>query len=1500
MAGKIQNADIKTEAELIALGATKTELPNTTKVYSPKTTNVLETDLRKNNDVATTDPAVGNDSSQNYEPGSRWLNTTSGELYVCMSNATGAAVWKEQVGATATQILTNKTLTSPVLNSPSVVTPSRLDAKPDTYANLVTYASTATDGQFCFATDTKVMYQVINGLLADVGSGGGVGSLDVLSSDSADKAVLADYTQTNLEIVSTPIVLHGTKSFRLQHTTSIKSFKKVIAVDKKFRGKNNTVTLDVLSTATSGNLNILFYDETNAANLVASQSIATNSLPLTATTANASNQLTGLTQAFYNTLKVGMVITGSAIPVGTTITALAPSTLTATISQNATGVSTGIRISDLVQKKTFSFDVPNNCLSLSWTISSVVEAAVESYIDDVVVQLTAQALSSTSITVPVNNNYSGLIVSGMTIGATTTAPTKGTIVTDKIVHSRFENRLKASFQFNQSAGGTAGSGDYLFTLPNSLSFDSNQITPYAGAGWSGNNGIVSAYVGSADVTYGGIYMGIGKAFAYSSTQFRIYIETTTTAGGGALGYLLGSSNFPLSGAAAINAEIDAPIAGWSSNQTTTTTIPLTTAQLVQQSDSTLKLSTNNGYGSTNTKIRRFVNIDKNIGSSISYQDSATFGASFTVLEAGEFQITYYDNFTSAQGMGLTVNSAELTTVIDSVLTTSRLANITTQGAGSPGNVSWSGYLEVGDVVRVHTSGVATTTAANSGFTISKQGSLKQLNPSSDSKITIPTHSLRFEGCSTRGSTDTAIVKFDTQTITQGDAWSVVNTAANGTVVTMLKAGKLTVSSTVYLATTGYTFITKNQAILTANPVTSEIVASTYGNANQVYNASGTVDVVVGDKIRIATNVTPTSDFGNRLTFSLTETSIPANFSNVLPQWSQSDSSIRLDTGNGTGSTNTQVRRFASNPDNLGTAISYTDSATLGASFTINEDGDYTISYTDTTTALAAIQLVKNQTTNAVGTNILNVSSIQAGVTGHVSANPYLVKGDVIRAVVNNIASFDSVSTSAKFTISKVGKPNLTSVDVTPFVNMKTTDVEAITYFGAQSGLTDRSGEIQFPIGSVQRTNNGIISVVDDTASTRTKFTALKKTIINVSFSCSASTATTFPIISKNGVEVLQGSMAGVTSNRETVSGSISLEVGDFITVGTNNAVENSATTLDLLITATADNNATASPTQQVSSDTMNFAFKATAIDPAVDAVGTFNTYAFTANSSTPTITASNQSTQTSSSMNINGVQLFSRAFNANSVAGQPVRFEIFIGKGLKSNQVDMYAAASKTNSFSYNRMIRTLSSEGGTEVSYSETSGILVLDAATSAIANTGRTLDAVGFVPTSGYFVFNASKSPSLVTIPNLTQRIAYLSDVKANTTAAGTAFATVYGTRTLNTLVDNTGIVTSLAANQFTLNKGVYNIDATCQAYLANAHRARIRNITDGTTILLGSSEYANGSTQNTSRVNGEITITSSKTFELQHFTTTATATNGLGVPASSGESEVYATCKITKIRD
>ena len=63
------------------------------------------TALIKNNYTATTNPTVNDDSTQGYEVGSRWINITSHEAYICLGNGTGAALWELNTAGTASEII---------------------------------------------------------------------------------------------------------------------------------------------------------------------------------------------------------------------------------------------------------------------------------------------------------------------------------------------------------------------------------------------------------------------------------------------------------------------------------------------------------------------------------------------------------------------------------------------------------------------------------------------------------------------------------------------------------------------------------------------------------------------------------------------------------------------------------------------------------------------------------------------------------------------------------------------------------------------------------------------------------------------------------------------------------------------------------------------------------------------------------------------------------------------------------------------------------------------------------------------------------------------------------------------------------------------------------------------------------------------------------------------------------------------------------------------------
>lgn len=143
---------------------------------------------------------------------------------------------------------------------------------------------------------------------------------------------------------------------------------------------------------------------------------------------------------------------------------------------------------------------------------------------------------------------------------------------------------------------------------------------------------------------------------------------------------------------------------------------------------------------------------------------------------------------------------------------------------------------------------------------------------------------------------------------------------------------------------------------------------------------------------------------------------------------------------------------------------------------------------------------------------------------------------------------------------------------------------------------------------------------------------------------------------------------------------------------------------------------------------------------------------------------------------------------------------------------------------------------------------------------------------------------------------------DQKAANTVGGTFTQGAWQTRTLNTTIgSNTITGSSLLNNQFTLPSGTYRIFATAPAYIVNRHKAKLRNITDASDTLIGTSEYApsSGTVVTLSLIRGIFTITSSKIFEIQHqCQSTSSNTNGFGVESNLGVVEIYTVVELWKI--
>lgn len=136
----------------------------------------------------------------------------------------------------------------------------------------------------------------------------------------------------------------------------------------------------------------------------------------------------------------------------------------------------------------------------------------------------------------------------------------------------------------------------------------------------------------------------------------------------------------------------------------------------------IMLETGNGHGSTNTDIRRFSTTVKQDGFDVLYTDSATDGAKFEVLREGLYTISYQDHGGDLAFFGVSLNSTELTTAINSITTADALVyfrNATSTGT-HVNACTVTKFLQRGDLIRPHDDG-ATSQTTHVKFHMSRVG-----------------------------------------------------------------------------------------------------------------------------------------------------------------------------------------------------------------------------------------------------------------------------------------------------------------------------------------------------------------------------------------------------------------------------------------------------------------------------------------------------------------------------------------------------------------------------------------------------------------------------------------------------------------------------------------------------------------------------------------------------------------------------------------------------------
>lgn len=143
------------------------------------------------------------------------------------------------------------------------------------------------------------------------------------------------------------------------------------------------------------------------------------------------------------------------------------------------------------------------------------------------------------------------------------------------------------------------------------------------------------------------------------------------------------------------------------------------------------------------------------------------------------------------------------------------------------------------------------------------------------------------------------------------------------------------------------------------------------------------------------------------------------------------------------------------------------------------------------------------------------------------------------------------------------------------------------------------------------------------------------------------------------------------------------------------------------------------------------------------------------------------------------------------------------------------------------------------------------------------------------------------------------HVRDEKASGVGAGASVANDYTqTRALNTIKTNNITGAALSTNQITLPAGRYRIRGAVPCNSGNRNQAALWNATDASFAILGTSTNATN-IPTLSLINGEITISATKSFTVRHFTQATSAdSQALGTYAGSGQVEIYTELWIERI--
>ncbi len=201
-------------------------------------------------------------------------------------------------------------------------------------------------------------------------------------------------------------------------------------------------------------------------------------------------------------------------------------THTLVVNDGSTDIGTPITITNSTNfiATKYNFQFPSSG-TLRIKIASVASNEPEIYVDDCYIRL-ADNIFDAAISTPWTS-YT------LVVGATTTPPTAGTVVTNQAKWRRIGDSMEISYTFQQSSAGTAGTGAYLYPLPTGYTIDTTKLTlpTTLAAATTLNSGATSVGNGTiANQTVAGTnFSSVLSVSPYNSTNLTL-AWTSTSAG----------------------------------------------------------------------------------------------------------------------------------------------------------------------------------------------------------------------------------------------------------------------------------------------------------------------------------------------------------------------------------------------------------------------------------------------------------------------------------------------------------------------------------------------------------------------------------------------------------------------------------------------------------------------------------------------------------------------------------------------------------------------------------------------------------------------------------------------------------------------------------------------------------------------------------------------------------------------------------------------------------